>query len=92
MAVALLMSAQLIGDGFMTAFLILAVSLRQQVMPERFLGRANATFHLGEGLALTAGALLAAGLVALLPLSLVVWLSAATGMLAVPFFFLWTRR
>lgn len=92
LAVPLLMSGQLIGDGFMTAFLILAVSLRQEVMPERVMGRANATFHLGEGLALTGGALVAAGLVLVLPVSLVVWLSVLGGLLAVPLFLLGSRR
>ncbi len=89
-AVALLISAQLVGDGFVTVSMILALSLRQQVLPENRLGRANATFHLAEGAALVAGALAAGALVQVLPVSQVIWGATSGGLIAVAV--LWSGR
>lgn len=42
---ALLFAHQALSDGFAVAFLIQAVTLRQTVLPDRVLGRANAAIH-----------------------------------------------
>src|SRR5262249_19889848 len=42
LTIAFLVAHQLFGDGFAVAFLVLAVTLRQTVLPKEVLGRANA--------------------------------------------------
>jgi MFS family permease len=59
LVVALLMTSQLVGDFGMEVYLIHALSLRQSLIPDRFLGRANASANFLEGGMLTIGALLA---------------------------------
>ncbi len=53
---------QLVGDAFLTAFLIHALSLRQRVIPAAVLARANTTFQV------TTGSMPPGGLMAVLPL------------------------
>lgn len=89
-AVPLLISAQLVGDGFMTISVILALSLRQLLVPEARLGRASASFHLIEGSALVAGALTAGALALFMPVGLVIWGATVGGLVAVAV--LWTGR
>lgn len=62
-AVSCLVGHQLVGDAFLVAYSVLAVSLRQAALPQETLGRANATFHVSAGMLLPLGALIA-GLVA----------------------------
>ena len=81
-AVPLLLLAQLLGDGFITAFLILALSVRQGRMPQARLGRVNATFELFGGGAVVIGAMIAAWLVLLLPVAAVAWGPALAGPVA----------
>lgn len=81
-AVLLLLLAQLVGDGFMTAFIVLALSVRQARVPEARLGRVNATFELFGGGAVLIGALMAAGVVLVLPVQSVIWGAALSGPLA----------
>jgi len=83
-AVPLLVSAQLIGDGFMTVSAIMGVSLRQEMMGREVLGRVNATFHLTESGALVGGSLLAAVLVIWSPVGWVIWGASIGGLIAVP--------
>jgi MFS family permease len=83
-AVPLLVSAQLIGDGFMTVSAIMGVSLRQELMGREVLGRVNATFHLTESGALVSGSLLAAVLVIWSPVDWVIWGASVCGVIAVP--------
>jgi len=45
-ATAILMGAQLFGDGLMTIFVIQEISLRQSITPDRLLGRVNASMEL----------------------------------------------
>lgn len=59
----LLVLHQLLGDGMMVAFVILAVSLRQTLLPTEVLGRVNATFQVLTGVMLPLGTV-TAGLVA----------------------------
>jgi len=83
-AVPLLVSAQLVGDGFMTVAFIMVVSLRQEVMAKEVLGRVNATFHLASSGALVSGSLLAAVLVIWSPVEWVIWGASFGGVVAVP--------
>jgi MFS family permease len=50
---------QFFSDALIVAFLIHAMSLRQTVLPQVVLGRANASFHVAAGLLLPVGAVLA---------------------------------
>ena len=81
-AVPLLVLQQLVGDAFLSAYAVHAVSLRQRVLPQEVLGRAGATFHATLGLMLPAGALLAGPLVDTIGLRPVVWIAASGGLLA----------
>jgi MFS family permease len=83
-AVPLLVSAQLVGDEFMTVAFIMVVSLRQEIMGREVLGRVNATFHLTESGALVAGSVLAAVLVIWSPVAWVIWGAAIGGVVALP--------
>jgi len=56
---AMLMIAQLGGDGFAVAFMIPSTSLRQAVLPSALLGRVAAFFHAVNGAMTVLGALLA---------------------------------
>lgn len=60
---AVLVTAQILGDGLAVAAMVLAASLRQSLAPQNLLGRVGATFHAAEGAAGIAGAL-AGGLLA----------------------------
>jgi predicted MFS family arabinose efflux permease len=85
-----LIAHQLLSDGFAVIFMIHAVTLRQTVLPDDVLGRANAAVHV-----VTAGvvpiAALTAGLVAeLAGTRVAVWVGVLLG-LAAPVF-LWPLR
>ena len=56
---AMLILAQLVGDACGTAYMILAASLRQTVMPAETLGRAAGAFSAAQGGAMLVGALVA---------------------------------
>ena len=82
---------QLFGDGFAVAFVIQATSLRQTVLPQAVLGRANAAI-----LACTAGvlpvtALIAGALAQAIGTREAVWVGVTIG-LAAPLFLLPLRR
>jgi hypothetical protein len=61
-----------------------AISLRQRVLSQAVLGRANATFHVVTGLMLPTGALLAGPLADALGISAAIWVGACGGLLAAP--------
>ena len=82
LAIPLLVAQQLLGDAFLGAYLIHAVSLRQRVLPAAVLGRANAVFHVATGLLLPAGALLAGPLADALGVPGALWIGACGGLLA----------
>ena len=84
LAIPLLVLQQLVGDAFLVAYVIHAISLRQRVLPPAVLGRANATFHVIPGLLLPAGALVAGPLANVLGLSAALWIGACGGLLAAP--------
>jgi hypothetical protein len=83
-AIPLLVLQQLLGDAFLVAYLIHALSLRQRVLPQAVLGRANATFHVLTGLLLPTGALVAGPLAGALGMAVALWIGACGGLLAAP--------
>ena len=84
LAVPLLVVHQLVGDALLGAYLVLALSLRQRVLPQAVLGRANAAFHVTAGLMLPAGALLAGWLAGAAGVPAALWIGACGGLLAAP--------
>jgi hypothetical protein len=84
LAAPLLVAQQLIGDAFMVAYAIHAISLRQQSMPAAVLARSNATFHVASGLMLPAGALLAGPLAGMIGTPATLWIGACGTLLAAP--------
>ncbi len=61
-ATLLLLTAQIVGDGAMMVYMIYALSLQQIIVPDRLLGRTNASMSfLAQGVA-PVGALIAGGL------------------------------
>ncbi len=83
-----LIAAQIIGDGAMLIFFINDTSLRQIIVPDRLLGRTNATFgFLAQGVA-PVGALVAGALAASVGAQPVLWL-ASFGILGIA---VWVSR
>lgn len=83
MAMLVLMAAQLLGDGLAVAASVIAVSLRQTVLPLAVMGRVAAAFHVGTGSLAVLGALLGgvlAGSLGIRPTLLM----AALGLLIAP--------
>ncbi|MDZ4741228.1 MAG: MFS transporter [Alphaproteobacteria bacterium] len=72
-----LVGQQLIGDGFLSAYMILAVSVRQTALPVDVQARAGATFQFVGGLALPAGALIAGPLAEIVGTGAVLWIAIA---------------
>ncbi|MBL8690019.1 MAG: MFS transporter [Rhodospirillaceae bacterium] len=82
LAIPSLVAHQLIGDAFLSIYLIHALSLRQRLLPMEVLGRAGATFHVATGLAMPLGALVAGPLADLIGFSATMWIGATGGMTA----------
>ena len=70
-----LVGQQMIGDGFLSAFVILAVSIRQTALHEDVQARAGATFQVVEGLSLPVGALIAGPLADVVGTGNVLWIA-----------------
>lgn len=87
---ALLIAHQLLSDGFAVAFVILAVTLRQTVLPREVLGRANAAIHVCTTGVLPLAALLAGGLAELVGIEAAVWIGLLIGLVAPVF--VWRLR
>lgn len=79
-----LVANQILGDTFLTAFFILALSMRQQVIPEDMLGRANATFQVLNRTAVPVGAAIAGPLTVIVGFQETLWVAAGGGLLAIP--------
>jgi Na+/melibiose symporter-like transporter len=77
LVVPFLVLQQLIGDGFLAAFFILAVTIRQTVLPLDVQARAGATFQAVEGFALPVGALIAGPLADVVGPGAVLWIAIA---------------
>jgi len=90
MKIGFLAAHQLLGDGFAVAFIILAVTLRQTVLPKAVLGRANAAVHVCTSGVLPITAVLAGGLAAVIGIHAAVWTGLLIG-LAAPIF-VWRLR
>ena len=79
---ALLTTHQLLGDGFMVAYAIHAVSLRQTVLPQGVLARANGTLHVLTGVLLPVGALASGWLASAIGVREAVWVGVLGGLAA----------
>jgi MFS family permease len=90
MTIGFLVAHQLLSDGFSVAFVILAVTLRQTVLPRHLLGRANAAIHVCTSGVLPIAALIAGGLATVFGIRAAVWVGLLIG-LAAPIF-LWRLR
>jgi predicted MFS family arabinose efflux permease len=84
LAVGCLLAQQVFGDSFSGAYRIQALSLRQRVLPDAVMGRANATFHVVAGLTLPLGTLIAGPLGAAIGVVPALWIGSIGGLLAVP--------
>ncbi|MDA1069932.1 MAG: MFS transporter [Proteobacteria bacterium] len=73
---------QLFSDALIVAFLIHAMSLRQTVLPQAVLGRANASFHVAAGILLPVGAVLAGQIATLDAPRTALWIGVVGGLLA----------
>ncbi|XYH92675.1 MFS transporter [Sorangium sp. So ce1128] len=82
LAVPALVVHQLVGDGFMVAFMIHAVSARQSMLPLNVLGRVNATLHVLTGALLPVGALAAGWLAGRIGVEATVWVGVLGGLAA----------
>lgn len=95
LAVPFLVLQQLIGDGFLAAFFILTVSIRQTALDLDVQTRAGATFQAVEGFALPVGALIAGPLAEIVGPGAVLWIAiggALVPRLFLSFSRLWTLQ
>ena len=81
--VAWLSASQLFGDGAMVAFLILANSYRQTVLPLDVMARANGMLKVMSGALMPLGALAAGMLAAATSVTLAIWVGVLGGLLAI---------
>jgi MFS family permease len=79
----LLAAHQLLGDAFMVAFMILATSFRQSVLPLEVMARANGTLQAMSGVLLPLGALIAGVLATLLSVTAGIWIGMIGGLAAI---------
>ena len=82
LAVTCLIGHQLLGDALLMSYYVLATSLRQAVLPQETLGRANATFHVAAGILLPLGALIAGPIATATSVRTALWISALLGLTA----------
>lgn len=80
-SVGLLVGQQLLGDAFLVAFTVHAVSARQTELPLAVLGRGNAVFAATAGALLPIGALVAGFLGTQLGVRPTMWLAVCLGLL-----------
>lgn len=78
-----LVAAQVFGDGFAVAAMVLAASLRQSLVPSNLLGRVGAVFHAAGGGAGIVGALVGGALAAGIGLRAAMFIAVA-GMALAP--------
>lgn len=71
---------QIVGDAMVVAYLIHAMSLRQTVLEQASLGRANASFHVTEGLLLPLGAVIAGLVASQFDVRLAIWIGVLGGL------------
>jgi len=90
MTIGFLAAHQLLGDCFAVAFIVLAVTLRQTVLPKDVLGRANAAVHVCTTGVLPVVALLAGLLATAIGIRAAVWVGFLIGLVAPVF--VWRLR
>jgi len=73
---------QFVSDAFVVAYMIHAMSLRQTVLPQAVLGRANAAFHVTAGLLMPLGAAIGGVLASTLGIHAVIWTGVIGGFAA----------
>lgn len=78
-----LIAHQLVSDGAFTIYLILSGSLRQTVIPQDLLARAQSAFTVSDGLAMTTGALASGVLADAIGTTPVVWIGVIGGLTAI---------
>jgi MFS family permease len=81
LAVTCLLVHQLLGDALVMSYYVLAVSLRQLVLPEETLGRSNAAFHVATGVFLPLGALVAGQIAQSADVRTALWISVLGGLI-----------
>lgn len=81
----LLFAQQLGGDGFLSAFVILQVSMQQALLPQEIQARVAAVFHIAEGIALPLGALVATMLSAVFGITQTLWIAVGGTLIGVAF-------
>jgi hypothetical protein len=82
LAVTCLVGHQLLGDALLMSYYVLATSLRQAILPQEILGRANATFHVAAGVLLPLGALIAGPIATAAGVRAALWIGAVIGLAA----------
>jgi predicted MFS family arabinose efflux permease len=82
LAIPMLVAHQFIGDAFLVAFEIQALSLRQAALPLGVLARANAVFAAVNGLLLPVGALAAGAAGDVIGVRATLWVGIGGGLLA----------
>lgn len=85
-----LVAHQILADGFSVAFVVQATTLRQTVIPQDILGRANAAFHVCTQVPLPIGALVGGGLASVFDTRTALWIGITIGLL--PPLLLWPLR
>jgi MFS family permease len=83
MQIPALIGHQLVSDGALTVFFILSVSLRQSIMPQNSLARAQSAFNVTEGASTVLGALTAGALAEWVGTPTAIMIGAIGGLLAV---------
>ncbi|MBT5434162.1 MAG: MFS transporter [Alphaproteobacteria bacterium] len=73
---------QFVSDAFVVAYLIHAMSLRQTILPQAVLGRANAAFHVTAGLLMPFGAAIGGVLASEISVYAVIWTGVIGGFIA----------
>jgi predicted MFS family arabinose efflux permease len=81
----LLFAQQLLGDGFLAAFMILQVNMQQALLAPEIQARVAAVFHIAEGVALPAGAFIAASLANALGIMHTLWVAVCGALIGVVF-------
>ncbi|MGE4610872.1 MAG: MFS transporter [Paracoccaceae bacterium] len=79
-----LVASQFFEDAFITIFFILALSLRQELIPGEILGRANATFHVFSNSLFLIGALIAGPLTVWIGFEATLWVAALGALSPIP--------
>lgn len=80
-ALTCLLIHQLLGDALVMSYYVLAVSLRQTVLPQETLGRSNAAFQVATGIFLPLGALIAGWIAQAADVRTALWISALGGLI-----------